>query len=149
MLKNRNCCKTIMLLYTILYEQFTTCTRQYINFIKTVLFECINESIKVYHYALSYDDSSIRVYRSFITIFHECLILLFLFIVHFPIMVALWLMFSVTYHAQNYAGIICGSLACIHNNYTQIQFACHKPTTLAISLITVTSTLETFAIEPQ
>ena len=29
------------------------------NFIKTVLLECINEGVKVYHYALSYDDCSI------------------------------------------------------------------------------------------
>ena len=32
--------------------------------------------------------------------------------------------------------------------YTMIEFACHKPTILAISLITVTSTMESFIIEP-
>ena len=32
------------------------------NFIKTVLLECINEGIKVYHYALLYNDCSIRVH---------------------------------------------------------------------------------------
>ena len=31
-------------------------------FIKTVLLECINESIKVYHHVLLYDDCSIRIY---------------------------------------------------------------------------------------
>ena len=31
-------------------------------------------------------------------------------ILHFPIMMALYLMFSMTHYAQNYAGIIGGSL---------------------------------------
>ena len=44
-----------------------TCSRQLI-FIKTVLLECIDDN------ALSYDDRSIRVYRSF-TIFHKLLLL--------------------------------------------------------------------------
>ena len=56
---------------------------------------------------LSYNDCSIKVYRSF-TIFHKCLILIF--ILHFPIMLALCLMLSMTHYAQNYAGIIGGSL---------------------------------------
>ena len=84
------------------------------NFIKTVLLECINEGIKIYHYALSYNDCSIRVYRLFTTIFHKCLILILLiFSLHFPIMLLLCLMLSMTHYAQNYAGIIGGSLAVI------------------------------------
>ena len=82
-------------------------------FIKTVLLECINEGIKIYHYALSYGDCTIRVYRLFTTIFHKCLILLLIFILHFPIMLLLCLMLSMTNYAQNYAGIIGGSLAVI------------------------------------
>ena len=62
------------------------------------------KDIKVYH------DCSIEVYRLFTTIFNKCLILLLIFIVHFPIMLGLCLMLSMTYCAQNYAGIIGGSL---------------------------------------
>ena len=61
------------------------------------------------HYTLSYDDCSVRVYRSFTTIFHECLILLSIFVLHFLIMLALCLMLSITHYAQNYAGIKVGS----------------------------------------
>ena len=50
-----------------------TCTRQIrqtfppskfyvIRYIKTVLLECVNERHQVYHYVLSYDDCSIRVF---------------------------------------------------------------------------------------
>ena len=46
------------------------------NFIMTALLECINEWYQVCHYALSYGGCSIKVYRSFITIFHKRLILL-------------------------------------------------------------------------
>ena len=53
---------------------------------------------KVYHYALSYDDHSSRVYRSITTI------------LHFPIMLALCLMLSLTHYPQTYAGIIARSL---------------------------------------
>ena len=64
-------------------------------------------------------------------------------------MLALCLMFSVTYYAQNYAGIIGGSLACINNNYVH-KFSLHATSPqLAISLITITSTMETLVIEPQ
>ena len=77
-------------------------------FIKTVILECINER---YHYAQSYYDCSIRVYRSFSTIFHKCLILLLIFILHFPIMLVLCLMLSMIHYADNYAGIIGGSLS--------------------------------------
>ena len=49
-----------------------------------------------YGYLLLDNDCSIRVYQSFVKIF--------------PIMLALRLMLSVTYHAQNYAGIIGWSL---------------------------------------
>ena len=80
-------------------------------YIKTVLLECINERYQVYYYALLYGDCSIRVYRLFITIFHNCLILLLIFILHFPIMLELCLTLSMTYYAQNYAGIIGGFLA--------------------------------------
>ena len=61
-------------------------------FIKTALLECVNEWYQVYHYqdliitspniinscrhALSHDDCSIKVYRSFTKNFHKCLILL-------------------------------------------------------------------------
>ena len=68
------------------------------------------KGIKVYHYALLHNDCFIRVYRSFTTIFFQCLILLLIFILHFPIMLALCLMLSMTHYAQNYAGIIGGSL---------------------------------------
>ena len=74
-------------------------------FIKTFLLECVNEWFQVYHYALSHDDCSIRVYRSFTTIFHKCLILL---LTLYPIMLTLCLMLSVTHYAQNYGGIIGG-----------------------------------------
>ena len=42
------------------------------SFIKAVLLERINEWYQVYHYAQLCDDRSIRVYRSFTTIFHKC-----------------------------------------------------------------------------
>ena len=47
------------------------------NFIKTVLLECINEGVKAYHYALSYNNCSIGVYQSFTTIFHKCIAIAF------------------------------------------------------------------------
>ena len=43
--------------------------------------------------------------RSLYTIFHKCLILQLIFILHFPIMLALCLMLSMTDYAQNYAGV--------------------------------------------
>ena len=43
-------------------------------------------------------------------ILHKCLMVLNTLILHFPIMMALYLMFSMTHYAQNYAGIIGGSL---------------------------------------
>ena len=61
----------------------------------------------VYDYALSYGDCSYRVYQSFTKVFTNVLVLL---ILHFPIHMALCLMHSMTYYAQNYAGIIGGSL---------------------------------------
>ena len=39
------------------------------SFMKIVLLECINERHREYYYAQSHDDCSIRVYRSFTTIF--------------------------------------------------------------------------------
>ena len=68
-------------------------------FIKTVLLECVNEWYQVYYYALSRDDCSIRVYRSFTTIFHKCLILLLTLILQYPIMLTLCLMLSMTHYA--------------------------------------------------
>ena len=68
--------------------------------------------MKVYRYTqypLSYDDCSIRVYRSFTTIFHKCLILLLIFALHFLIMLALCLMLSITHYVQTNAGIKAGS----------------------------------------
>ena len=41
---------------------------------------------------------------------HKCLTLLLIFILYFPIMVALYLMLSMTHYAQNYASIIGVSL---------------------------------------
>ena len=49
--------------------------------------------IDVNRYAQSNNDCSIRVYRSFTTIFHKCLTLLLIPILQFPI------------RTQNYAGI--------------------------------------------
>ena len=69
------------------------------------------KNIKVYHYALPYDDCPIRVYLSFTIIFLKCLILLLISILRFSIMLALCLIVSMTHYAQNYAGIIGGSLA--------------------------------------
>ena len=69
--------------------------------------------IKAHRYALSYDDCSIRVYRSFTTISHKCLI-------------AININFIISYYAgimlnafnnplcSNYAGIIGGSLIIRH-----------------------------------
>ena len=68
------------------------------------------KGIKAYHYALSYVECSIRIYRPFTTIFHKCLILLLIFILHFSVMLALHLMLLMTHYAQSYAGIIGRSL---------------------------------------
>ena len=77
------CCSAlkIHLLSSILHG---TCS---IHFIQTVILECINKSTN----NLSYDNCSIRVYRSFTTIFYKCLILLLIFALHFLIMLALCL----------------------------------------------------------
>ena len=120
MLKNKDCCQNICYSYTIL--QWTIHYMQQTIFIKTDLLECVNEWYQVYHYqeliitspniinschhALSHDDCSIRIYRSFTKIFHKCLILLWILILQYPIMLTLCLMLSMTY----YAGIIGGSL---------------------------------------
>ena len=107
MLKSKNCRQTIMVA---IYIQFCMSNSLHVieSFIKTVLLESINEryqvDLSVYHCAQSYDDCSIRVYPSFTTIFYKCLILLF-----YSIMLALCFMLSITYYAQNYAGIIGGS----------------------------------------
>ena len=54
--------------YYVFYMQYCMSNSLYVadNFKKTVLLECINER---YYYALSNDDCSIRVYRSFTIIF--------------------------------------------------------------------------------
>ena len=63
-----------------------------------------------HYYAQFYHECSIRVYQLFNTIFHKCLILLLIFILHFPVMLALCLILSMTHFAQNYADIIGRSL---------------------------------------
>ena len=45
------------------------------------------------------------------TVFHKCLILLLILILQYLIMLALCLLLSMTYYAQNYAGVIAGPLA--------------------------------------
>ena len=72
------------------------------QFRKTVFLECIHKinGSKI----LLDNDCSIRVYQSFVEIFSKI----------FRNMLALCLMLSVTYYAQNYAGIIGWSL---HNSY--------------------------------
>ena len=107
MLKNKNCCQTYVFICNFAW-QFTTLSRQFLYrlFYQSVL-------IKVPYYALLYDDCSIRVYQSFTTIFHKCLILLLIFALHFPIMLALCSMLSTTRYALNYTGIIGGFLLAI------------------------------------
>ena len=96
------------------------------------------KGIKVYYYALSYNDCSITVHRQFATIFHKCLILLLKFILNFPIMLALCLMLSMTQYAQNNAGILGGFLPF---SYRPLHdFKCsktYKVTTMRSSLINV------------
>ena len=58
-----------------------------------------------------YSDCSIRVYRSFTENFHKCINIAINAFYTLPIMLALCLMVSLTHYAQNYAGIIGGSLA--------------------------------------
>ena len=99
---------------------------------QTVLYRLFYQSIlmkgiKVYHYALLYDDCSIRVYLSII--FLKCLILLLISILHFPIMLALCLILSMTHYAQNYAVIIGGSLLhCNHDYFIRVIII--QPTSL-------------------
>ena len=66
------------------------------------------------YYAPSYDDFSIRVYQLFTEIFHKCINIAVNVLYILPIMLALYLMFSMTHYAQNYAGIVGGSLHIIH-----------------------------------
>ena len=58
----------------------------------------------------SFNDCSIRVYRLFAATRHKCR--------NITIMLALCLMLSVTHYAQNYAGIIGGSLV----SYSVVKF---------------------------
>ena len=105
------CSRTIIVvrllwyLYTILHEQFTKCNRK---FVKTVLLECIDERYQVHH-VQSYDDCSIRVYRSFTTIFHK-LMLNIPINIYFTLPYYVGIMPSMTHYARNYVGIIGGSL---------------------------------------
>ena len=71
--------------------------------------------------ASSYDDCSIRVYRSFTTIFYKCveITINLLYVLH--IMLTLCLMLLITHCAQNVAGIIGGSLAIALCSYTTNQ----------------------------
>ena len=68
------------------------------------------KSIKVYHYAISYNDCSISAYRSFTTIYHKCLI--FLLKLNFAISYYAGIMLNtfMTHYAQNYVEIIGESL---------------------------------------
>ena len=96
------------------------------------------KGIKVYLYAPWYDDCFIRVYQSLTTILHKCLIFLLIFTLHFPIMLALCLMPSMTHYAHNYADIIGGSvlktlLKCLPHDIASIasyimkQIPGHRP----------------------
>ena len=70
---------------------------------KTVLIWCIYKwHQNTLHVLLDYD-YSIRAYQSLVAIFKKL----------FPIMLALCLMLSVTYYAQNYAGKISWSLVVV------------------------------------
>ena len=80
-------------------------------FIKTALLECINEryvskyTIMLYYtmtVLLEYIDRSLKFSKMRDIAINICL--------HFPIMLALCLMLSMTCYAQSYAGIIGGSL---------------------------------------
>ena len=94
-------CRTIILvrvlcyLYTSLYEQITTCSRQ---LRKTVLLECIYEWCPSIPLDLSNDDCFIRVYRSFTSIFHKHMNIAINIFYIFPIMLALCLMLSLTHY---------------------------------------------------
>ena len=95
--------------YYAIHEQFCMNKSLHVvdSLIKTVLLEYINEWYRRFVNRYAHDQSnincSIRVYRSFTTIFHKCLTLLLIPILQFPIMLALWLMCSMTHYAQNYA----------------------------------------------
>ena len=71
------------------------------------------KGIKIYHYALSYDDCSIRYIDRSLQ-FSKMRDIAINICLHFPIMLALCLMLSMTYYAQNYTGIIGGSLKSVH-----------------------------------
>ena len=64
------------------------------------------------------NDYSIKVYRWFATIFHICINFDRNVFYIFPIMLALYLMLSVTHCAENYVGIIGGSLLVIVVNFS-------------------------------
>ena len=61
-------------------------------------------------YALSYNDFSVRVYRSFTELLHKCVNIAINVLYILPIMLASFLMHSLSHYAQNHAGIIGGSL---------------------------------------
>ena len=65
---------------------------------------------------LSFNDCSIRVYRSFAATGHKCRNIAINELYLFPIMLALCLLLSVTHYAQKYAGIIGGFLKTIIRN---------------------------------
>ena len=64
------------------------------------------------------NDYSIKVYRLFATIFHNCIKFDRNVFYIFPIMLALYLILSVTHFAQNYVGIIDGSLVVLLVNFS-------------------------------
>ena len=97
--------RIIARLYTSLHEQFTTCSKQ---FIKTVLLECINEwyqstyTITLYHtmtVLLEYIDRSIQL----------SIKLMYKYWFYFKYLL-LSLVLLMVHYAQNYVGIIGGSL---------------------------------------
>ena len=64
----------------------------------------------VIKYNHKYDDCSIRVYRLFTENFHKCINIVINVFYILPVMLALYLILSLTHYAQKYTGIIGGSL---------------------------------------
>ena len=60
-----------------------------------------------------FNDCSIRVYRSFVGTCHKWMNIVINVFYILPVILALCLMLSVTHYAQNYAGIIGGSLGMV------------------------------------
>ena len=69
----------------------------------------------IYHYVLSYNDCSIRVYQLFTTIFHKCLILLSIFLLQFHII------------PNAFSDLLCSKL-CWHNRLVPTKHMLHNKT---------------------